>query len=222
MNKWITTIIAWLLVIGILPSQAQDLPKGVLKLVPAGWKIDMFTLSTSLDLNNDGIKDYVIVVDSVKARPYRDDNSHADSVYYPNSVLILFGRGKGKYQLILQTSKIFGKYCGGIQDNPPFRGIGKKGNSFVMEFTSGGSSGRQECDYTFKYFKGDFYLIRSEYSEYELPIDNYSDHNLDIDYLKQTIETFDVRKGKRVHYKKKLMKKEPLKMLKDFVDERDC
>jgi hypothetical protein len=224
MNRWIITLIALLLLfIGTQPIYAQkNLPNSVLKLIPAGWKIDMFTFAISVDLNNDGIKDYVLVVDSVKSIPYPDDISHADSVYYPNSVLILFGRGKGKYQLILQTSKIFGKYCGGIQGNPPFRGIGKKANAFTMEFISGGSSGRQESDYTFKYINNDFYLTRSEYSEYELPIDDYSDNNINIDYLKKTIETFDTRKGKKIHYKKKMMKKKPLTKLKDFVDERDC
>ncbi|MCW3121509.1 MAG: hypothetical protein JWQ38_1001 [Flavipsychrobacter sp.] len=127
-----------------LLAQKQIKSRDVLKYLPVGWQVRQ---SVTLDLNKDGINDQVVIADSIKSRKYEDTLNDPDKVYYPMSVIVLLGQTNGKYRLLLETSKIFGNYCGGIQGNPPFRGVFKTGLVFYMDFVSGGTSGRQSCTY---------------------------------------------------------------------------
>ena len=122
---------------------------------------------------------------------------------------------------MLETSTVFGNYTCGIQFNDPYSGLFKRNNTFILQFTSGGSSGRQQFDYIFRFINNDFYLVESDYSEYELPLDG-NGHFINIYYLKSLEEDYDIGEGKTKDHGIKQLKKVPLIKLKEFVSEIVC
>ena len=211
------TIIAVIICAGFnsmkLNAQNKSIPNRLLHYIPHGWKLKE---SLTLDLNSDSVKDFVMVIESSQPEKYKDDAIYANKYYHPKELIILFGQGGGKYKLILKTSKIFGDYKGGIQFMEPYYGLSKSKHDFIVHFISGGSSGRQSYDYVFRYLKNEFYLVRLKCSEYELPIDNNSYDNDDVDYLKNTDEIYDIADGKKKNYRRIAMKKSPLIKLRNF------
>jgi hypothetical protein len=113
------------------------------------------------DLNGDGTKDYVLVVN----KP-RDEKAQYDDIGdEPRQTLILVSDSAGKLSLAARNDRVaFCRGCGGVFGDP-FAGItAKPGRFTVMNY--GGSNDRWSDEYTFAYSKRDrtWQLVRAEES----------------------------------------------------------
>ena len=115
------------------------------------------------DLNGDGTKDYVLVVN----KP-RDEKAQNDDIGdEPRQTLILVRDGAGQLSIAARNDRVaFCRSCGGVFGDP-FAGITVKPGRFtVMNY--GGSNDRWSDEYTFAYSKRDrtWQLIRVEESTF--------------------------------------------------------
>lgn len=120
--------------------------------VPAGVKPfvakDKAVLAVeSTDLNGDGTKDYILVVENAKAV----DREGADD---KRTLLILTTEVSGKLKLVKTNDKVvFCRRCGGVFGDP-FAGVRVKLNSFTVD-NYGGSNWRWSYSYRFNYSRID-------------------------------------------------------------------
>ncbi|HEX3102724.1 MAG TPA: hypothetical protein VHQ01_13060 [Pyrinomonadaceae bacterium] len=108
------------------------------------------------DLNGDGRKDYILVLEN-------SGKKTADDLDDPRSLLILTREADGKLKLAKQNDKVvYCRQCGGVFGDP-FAGIRIKPNSFTVD-NYGGSNWRWGDSYTFNYSRIDrtWQLVRVE------------------------------------------------------------
>jgi len=115
------------------------------------------------DLNGDGTKDYVLVVN----KPRNDKAQYDDIGDEPRQTLILVRDSAGKLTLAARNDSVaFCRRCGGVFGDP-FAGLTVKPGRFtVMNY--GGSNDRWSDEYTFAYSKRDrtWQLVRVEESTF--------------------------------------------------------
>ena len=144
------TILAVLFVFSFVPIVVSAQESGIE--VPAGVKPfvakDKAVLAVeSADLNGDGTKDYILVVENAKAA----DGEGADD---KRTLLILTTEVSGKLKLVKTNDKVvFCRRCGGVFGDP-FAGITAKQNTFTVD-NYGGSNWRWSYSYTFNYSRID-------------------------------------------------------------------
>lgn len=111
----------------------------------------------SADLNGDGSRDFVLVIE--------DPKETDDSVKGKRSLLILTRRVNGKLVLAARNDKeaVYCRTCGGISIGDPFMGIEVGRSTFTINHY-GGSAWRWTDDFTFKYSRRDknWQLVRAE------------------------------------------------------------
>lgn len=115
------------------------------------------------DLNGDGTKDYVLVVNIPRGEKAQYDDIGDE----PRQTLILVRDSAGKLTLAARNDRVaFCRGCGGVFGDP-FAGITVKPGRFtVMNY--GGSNDRWSDEYTFAYSKRDqtWQLVRVEESTF--------------------------------------------------------
>lgn len=111
----------------------------------------------SADLNGDGTKDYVLIIE--------DPKESKDLIQGRRSLLILTRDGSGKLALAARNDKeaVYCRTCGGISIGDPFMGIKVGRNTFTITHY-GGSAWRWTDDSKFNYSRRDktWQLVRVE------------------------------------------------------------
>ena len=110
------------------------------------------------DLNGDGKKDFILVIDKPK-----DPKAEFDSEETSRPTIILVRDASGKLSVAARNDEaVYCRICGGVFGDP-FAGITIKGTSFTIS-NYGGSSDRWAYDYTFAYSRRDstWQLVRAE------------------------------------------------------------
>lgn len=101
------------------------------------------------DLNGDGLKDYILVLEKQKAASEQFETNEEQ-----RPLLILIADSTGALKKVKQNNKIvFCVTCGGIMGDPFVEVVAKK-NSFTV-YHYGGSSWRWAVNYKFNYSKRD-------------------------------------------------------------------
>lgn len=116
----------------------------------------------SADLNGDGLKDYVLVLEKQKAKPTDPDLETGQ-----RPLLILLRGEGGALKLVKRNDKIvLCSTCGGMMGDP-FQGVSTKAKSFSVTHY-GGSGWRWSNEYKFNYSRIDstWQLVRVEESEF--------------------------------------------------------
>ena len=114
------------------------------------------------DLNNDGRKDFILVISDVVAQdaPYEEGAG-------TRSVLILVRESNDSLTLAARNDLVaYCKTCGGVFGDP-FAGVTIRGTRFTVS-NYGGSNSRWSYDYTFDYSRRDrtWQLVRVEESTF--------------------------------------------------------
>jgi hypothetical protein len=141
-------------------QQLQQQGRGVDDLVPAGWE---HTEATG-DLNKDGIADLVVVAtpDFKENTKTRDDGF----VYNFNQPLlaVYFGTAEGKLQLWRQYDQVVPARPDEYVSIDASLTITEKGvlRIALETFSSMGGWGSENCNFSYRYQDGDFYLIGKE------------------------------------------------------------
>lgn len=111
----------------------------------------------SADLNGDGTRDYVLVIE--------DPKETSDLLQGKRSLLILTRENGGKLKLAARNDKeaVYCRTCGGISIGDPFMGIKVGRNTFTINHY-GGSAWRWTDDFKFNYSRIDknWQLVRVE------------------------------------------------------------
>ena len=160
-------IILSLFLISSIYIFAENFPqkaKTVNEFIPKGWKE---ISNTSGDLNNDKLKDTIIVIEKEdKKNIKKNDGLGPDYLNLnPRILLILFKQKDGTYTLVSKNDKDFIS-SPNSEDEPTledtFNGISIKNNTLIINFNyfySAGSWGTSKTNYIFRYQNNDFELI---------------------------------------------------------------
>ncbi|HEY2865682.1 MAG TPA: hypothetical protein VGJ02_01200 [Pyrinomonadaceae bacterium] len=126
------------------------------------------------DLNDDGHKDFILVLDV----PY-DEKAQFDEAGEANrQTLILVRDASGKLSLAARNDLVaYCRQCGGVMGDP-FAGLRIKGTSFTVD-NYGGSADRWSYSYTFGYSRRDktWQLTRVEESTFNALDPNHTTRN---------------------------------------------
>lgn len=133
-----------------LPARASELAA----FVPEGWEI---LDSVELDFNEDGIPDYVGVLEAA-AIDGEDDWIYQDA---PRILFAVAGDGAGEYRLDFQDINLIRTRGEGGVFGDPYEPLTAEGASFTTH-AYGGSAWRWSEDYTYTYRGGAWYLTSSE------------------------------------------------------------
>ena len=160
MRKRLIVICLLCLCTGVRAQELQKLGRGVDDLVPKGW---VYTEATG-DLNKDGIADLVVVAtpDFKENTKTRDDGF----VYNFNQPLlaVYFGTAEGKLQLWRQYDQVVPARPDEYVSIDASLTITEKGvlRIALETFASMGGWGSENCNFSYRYQDGDFYLIGKE------------------------------------------------------------
>ena len=140
------------------PKKAPQLPKTgrqIEDFVPDGW--ELFD-SVELDFNEDGISDYVGVLQAVMED---EEGGQTYLLQYPRVLFAIVGEGKAGYRLDFQDMNVIRKRDEGGVYGDPYQPLTAEGTSFTTH-TYGGSAWRWCEDYTYSYREGTWWLTSSE------------------------------------------------------------
>lgn len=157
----------------VLPSEsdADDEPESVIiprlpltgsqltDFVPEDWWL---LDSVELDFNEDGIFDYVAVL-QVEWKENRRTSE------YPRILFAVASEGAGQYRLDFQNENLIRNSEEGGVDGDPYLPLTAEGKAFTTH-SYGGSEWRWSEDYTYEYMEGTWYLTLAE------EIDGYQDY----------------------------------------------
>lgn len=139
-------------------KEAPRLPESGRRLadfVPEGWQV---CDSVELDFNEDGIPDYVGVLQAVAT------NEEGYQVYplgYPRILFGIASEGTEAYRLDFQDVNVIRTRDEGGVFGDPYQPLTAEGTSFTTH-TYGGSAWRWSEDYTYTYREGTWWLTASE------------------------------------------------------------
>lgn len=140
------------------PKEAPRLPETggqLMDFVPDGW--ELFD-SVELDFNEDGISDYVGVLQAVMED---EEGGQTYLLQYPRVLFAIVGEGKAGYRLNFQDMNVIRKRDEGGVYGDPYQPLTAEGTSFTTH-TYGGSAWRWCEDYTYSYREGTWWLTSSE------------------------------------------------------------
>ena len=212
MRKRLIVICLLCLCTGVKAQELQKQGRGVDDLVPKGW---VYTEATG-DLNKDGIADLVVVAtpDFKENTKTRDDGF----VYNFNQPLlaVYFSTAEGKLQLWRQYDQVVPARPDEYVSIDASLTITEKGvlRIALETFSSMGGWGSENCNFSYRYQDGDFYLIGKEYrsmsrntGEMETTSENY------LTWRRQVVKenVFDDDKPKKEKWTK--LPKKPLEKL---------
>jgi len=141
----------------VLPPSGTDLAD----FIPEGW---MLRDSAMLDFNEDGVTDYVGVLE------YESNIMGEEFYLSPRILFAVYGDKNGGYCLSFQDANLIRDRSEGGVFGDPYMPLTAEGSSFTTH-TYGGSAWRWSEDYTYTYEGGEWYLTSSEesygYGDYE-------------------------------------------------------
>lgn len=128
---------------------AKNLPHELLAFVPADKRVIDFTQA---DLNGDGKKDAILVVQDKESVVESESDAESDSLNKDNeglrTLLLLQRQNDGKLKLVVSNDNaVMCEKCGGVFGDP-FEGIRAEKKGFVI-YHYGGASWRWRNDFTF-------------------------------------------------------------------------
>lgn len=124
--------------------------------VPDGW---ILMDSVMLDFNQDGIADYVGVLENVNFTEMYEDNGHLLS--FPRILFAIASEGENQYRLDFQDMNLIRNYYEGGTFGDPYEPLTAAGTSFTTH-SFGGSAWKWSEAYTYTYKEGIWYLTSSE------------------------------------------------------------
>ena len=149
------------LCVGVQAQELQKLGRGVDDLVPKGWE----HTEAAGDLNKDGIADLVVV-----ATPdFKENTKTRDDGYVYNfnqpQLAVYFGTAEGKMQLWRQYDQVIPARPDEYVSIDASLTITEKGvlRISLETFVSMGGWCSENCNFSYRYQNGDFYLIGKEY-----------------------------------------------------------
>lgn len=140
---------------GMESNGAAEVPKlaasgeQLLDFVPEGWEL---LDSGELDFNQDGITDYVGVLE--KSNPGSEE-------WWPRILFAVASKGEGRYELDFQDCNLIRASDEGGINGDPYRPLSAEGTSFTTQ-ADGGSNWRWKEQFTYAYKGGEWYLVYSE------------------------------------------------------------
>lgn len=140
------------------PKEAPQLPETGRRLedfVPEGWEI---WDSVELDFNEDGISDYISVLQAVMTD---EDGYLTYQLEYPRILFAIASAGEEGYRLDFQDENVIRKRDEGGVFGDPYQPLTAEGTSFSTH-TYGGSAWRWSEEYTYAYREGTWWLVSSE------------------------------------------------------------
>lgn len=140
------------------PKEAPQLPETgsqITDFVPEGWEL---WDSVELDFNEDGIPDYVGVLQAVLADEDKDQTFQPE---YPRILFAAASDGTAGYCLDFQDGNVVRTRDEGGVFGDPYLPLTAERTSFTIH-TYGGSAWRWSEDYTYTYREGDWWLASSE------------------------------------------------------------
>jgi hypothetical protein len=97
------------------------------------------------DLNGDGLRDYVLVLEKVSERAYDPGKEHGE-----RPLLVLVREPGGALRVASRNDRVvYCAACGGVFGDP-FEGVEARAGTFTV-YHYGGSAWRWRADYTFRY-----------------------------------------------------------------------
>jgi hypothetical protein len=195
----------------IFPSIPQS-GKSINDFIPIRWKLKD---TVSGDFNLDKQKNLVMVIECKDSLSFEDTTCFSNEPFYPR-MLIIVNKQKGEdYKISVVATKMFGICNWGIQGTDPYVGLSKRGNTFVVEFSDGGTL-RNVWTYYFMFQNGDWFLIGASELTYWTghPGAYFEDLNL-TSGEKHVIDKNNPR-GKDISYAKFSFKPEPLVKLTEL------
>ena len=140
------------------PKEAQQLPETggqLTDFVPDGWEL---LDSVELDFNEDGVSDYVGVLQAVMED---EEGVQTYLLEYPRVLFAIASGGEEGYRLDFQDVNVIrGRDEGGVFGDP-YQPLTAEGTSFTTH-TYGGSAWRWWENYTYMYREGVWWLASSE------------------------------------------------------------
>ncbi len=143
---------------GDVPEAAPQLPAvggEPADFVPDGWEL---WDSVELDFNEDGIPDYVGVLQAVRTD---EDGDQIFQLEYPRILFAIASDGTAGYRLDFQDVNVIRTRDEGGVYGDPYLPLTAEGTSFTTH-TYGGSAWRWSEDYTYTYREGNWWLLSSE------------------------------------------------------------
>jgi hypothetical protein len=191
--------------------------KSLTDFVPLNWKIRD---TISCDFNKDSLKDWAIVIETIKPLVFEDTTCFSSEPFYPKMLIVIFKQSDETFQLSTFATKLFGNCNWGVQGLDPFDKIFVRRNTLGITFLTGGTL-RNYISYFFRFQNNDWYLIGVDSLQYWAGHTDgpdafaYEDINL-ITGVKETYNTD--QHGKRKNYKKTLLEHKPLIKLSELDD----
>lgn len=143
---------------GNLMKEAPQLPAAGRRLadfVPEGWEV---CDSEELDFNEDGVPDYVGVLQAVTTNEEGYEEFLTD---YPRILFGIASEGEERYRLDFQDVNVIRTRDEGGVFGDPYQPLTAEGTSFTTH-AYGGSAWRWSEDYTYTYREGIWWLTSSE------------------------------------------------------------
>jgi hypothetical protein len=160
----------------------------------------------------------VLVIERKDSLSFEDTTCFSDQPFYPRMLITVFRLAEDNFKTSAVATKIFGNCNWGIQATDPYEELSKRGTTFSIVFSDGGTLRNIRTHY-FRYQNGDWYLIGASELIYWAghPGTYFEDLNL-VSGIKHIIER-DEPRGKDISGKKCFFKPEPLIKLADFTPE---
>jgi hypothetical protein len=191
--------------------------KSINDFVPAGWKLKD---SVSGYFNQEKRKDWVLVIENNDSLSIVDTNCYSDQPFYAKMLIAIVKQSENAYQVSSIATKIFGKCNWGIQGSDPYVSLSKRGNSFAIAFSDGGTL-RNLYTYYFRFQQEEWFLIGASQINYWAghPGAYFEDLDL-ISGVKHEVER-NKPFGKDISIKKFYFKPLPLNKLIEFTPETE-
>lgn len=138
-----------------IPSKGKQISD----FVPQNW--ELFD-SVTLDFNQDGISDYVGVLEYSKEDEF--DTYNEETLFFPRILFAIASEGESSYRLDFQdVNLIRTREEGGVYGDP-YEPLTAEGTSFTTH-SFGGSAWKWSEDFTYTYQEGIWYLTASEVTD---------------------------------------------------------
>lgn len=187
--------------------------KSINDFIPIGWKLKD---TVSGDFNLDKQNNLVMVIERRDSLSFEDTICFGREPFYPRMLITVFKQAGEDYKTSVIATNMFGTCNWGIQGTDPYDGLSKRGATFVIEFSDGGTL-RNIWTYYFTFQNGHWFLIGASRLTYWAghPGAYFEDLNL-VSGIKHVIGRNKPR-GKDISFEKSSFKPEPLVQLTELT-----
>ena len=180
--------------------------------IPRGWHIRD---SVSGDLNKDGLKDFVAVIESDIPHQVTDKLRDTFFPFYPKMLLVFFRQPKNSFILSATAVKLFQNCNWGVAGQDPFEKLFLRKGTFGISFYTGGFI-RDHLSYIFRYQNSIWYLIGLDRYQFWIADESEGTTYACYNFATQLKENYFLTKaGKRTDFRRSRL---PQKQLTQLVD----